>query len=70
MNLQDFYITSLGINKEAFGKIYTFVDFGNVNYWYEKDIRDDNDVDLKPNQKLIVDIKKLAEFLNLFSELN
>jgi hypothetical protein len=37
MNLEELKLESLGINKEKFGKIYCFVDFGNVNYWFEKD---------------------------------
>ena len=68
MNLNEFKLKNLGIDKEKFGKIFSFVDFGNVNYWYEKDRRDWEDNILNDNQKLIVDIKKLAEFLNLFSE--
>ena len=68
MNLDEFKLYSLGIDKEKFGKIYAFVDFGNVNYWYEKDVRDAQNNILSKNQKLIVDIEKLSEFLNLFSE--
>jgi hypothetical protein len=36
--------------------IFSFVDYGNVNYWYEKDKRDAGGVDLLNNQKLIIDI--------------
>ena len=68
MNLNEFKLESLGIDKEKFGKVFSFVDFGNVNYWYEKDERDWEDNVLKQNQKLVIDIKKLAQFLNLFSE--
>jgi len=68
MDLDELKLTTTGIKKELFRKIFSFVDFGNVNYWYEKDIRDWKDNELQPNQKLIVDIQKLAEFLNLFSE--
>jgi len=67
MDLIDLKLKNLGIEKEKFGEIFSFVDFGNVNYWYEKDKRDYNENILKNNQKLIIDIKKLAEFLNLFS---
>ena len=36
MDINEFKLSTLGIDKEKFGKIYSFVDFGNVNYWYEK----------------------------------
>ncbi len=68
MDLQEFVLKNLEIDKEKYGRIFSFVDFGNVNYWYEKDSRDIEDNFLKENQKLIVDIEKLAQFLNLFSE--
>ncbi len=68
MNLDEFKLQNLGIDKEKFGKILSFVDFGNVNYWYEKDRRDWEDNTIKPNQRLIIDIAKLAQFLNLFSD--
>lgn len=68
MNLEEFKLKNLGIDKDTFGRIYSFVDFGNVNYWYEKDERDWNDIPLRRGQKLIIDIPKLAQFLDLFSE--
>lgn len=68
MNLNELMLKNLGIDKERFGRIFSFVDFGNVNYWYEDDERDWQNNILKPTQKLIVDIEKLAQFLDLFSE--
>lgn len=68
MDLQEFKLKKLGIDKEKFGRIFSFIDFGNVNYWYEKDRRDFNDNLLPDDQKLIVGIEKLSEFVNLFSE--
>ncbi|MBU3964940.1 NYN domain-containing protein [Patescibacteria group bacterium] len=68
MNLSEFKLQSLGIDKEKFGKIYTFVDFGNVDYWFEYDTRDFDDNDLPAGQKLIVDLEKLSNFLKLFSD--
>lgn len=68
MDLQELKLNNLGIDKEKFGRIFSFVDFGNVNYWYEKDERDWDDKNLKDSEKLIIDIKKSAEFLDLFSE--
>lgn len=68
MDLEELKLVNLGIEKEEFGRIFAFVDFGNVNYWYEKDRRDwDNNI-LVDNQKLIIDIEKLANFLSLFTE--
>ncbi len=67
MDFKEFGTARLGINSERFGSIYSFVDFGNVNYWYEKDRRDWDGKELTQSQKLIVDIKKLAEFIDSFS---
>lgn len=68
MDLKDLKLQTLGIDKGKFGRIFTFVDYGNVNYWYDKDRRNADDVDLPQNQKLIIDIEKLASFTALFSE--
>lgn len=38
MDFQEFTLNYLQIDEEKFGRIYTFIDFGNVNYWYEKQI--------------------------------
>ncbi len=50
------------------GRIYTFIDFGNVNYWYERDIRNAEGIILKKGFKLVVDIKKLASFTRNFAQ--
>ena len=68
MNLRELKLENLEIDKNRFGKIYTFIDFGNVNYWYERDERDGDDNILPQDKKLVVDIEKLASFINLFSE--
>lgn len=68
MDLSELKIRNLGIDKNKFGKIYAFVDFGNVNYWYEKDQRDGEGQNLMKTQKLVVDIVNLDKFLRLFSE--
>lgn len=68
MDLGDLKLKTLGINAERFGRIFSFVDYGNVNYWYEKDQRDAEGNTLKTGQKLIVDIEKLANFTGLFSK--
>ena len=68
MYLSELKLQNLGIDKEKFGKIHTFVDFGNVDYWYEHDTRDFDENTLPAGQKLIVDLEKLSNFLKLFSE--
>lgn len=57
----------LAVGKK-FGKIYTFVDFGNVNYWYERDEKDFDGKTLSRSEKLIVEVEKLAYFIEAFSE--
>lgn len=68
MDLKDLKMNQLGIDKSRFGKIYTFVDFGNVNYWYERDERDAQGSILEDGSKLVVDVEKLANFFKIFSE--
>jgi len=68
MDITEFKLSTLGINKEKFGRIYSFVDFGNVNYWYEKDRRGVDDIQLNDGQKLIIDIEKLSSFVSDFSD--
>ena len=49
-----------------FGRILSFVDFGNVNYWFEEDRQTHEYVALKDNEKLFIDIEKLSDFLGFF----
>lgn len=70
ISLEELKSVSLGIDKERFGKICSFVDFGNVNYWYENDEKDAYDKNLPENSKLVVDIIKLAKFTKFFSDSN
>ena len=37
MNIDDLKLKTLGIDKNIFRTIFTFIDYGNVNYWYEND---------------------------------
>ena len=67
-NLKDLKLQTLGIDKEKFGRIFTFVDYGNVNYWYDKDRRNWDNNQLTENKKLIVDVEKLAGFISGFAE--
>ncbi|MBI5733319.1 MAG: hypothetical protein HY973_00005, partial [Candidatus Kerfeldbacteria bacterium] len=54
MNLEELKLSSLGIDKQKFGRIFAFVDFGNVNYWYEHDERDGESNSLTNGSKLVV----------------
>lgn len=67
MQLNELNLTRIGIDKEKFGRIFAFVDFGNVNYWYDRDERDWEGNQLKESERLIVDIEKLAGFVSDFA---
>jgi len=57
----------LGITKD-FGKIAVFVDFGNVNHWFEEDRQTFDYVGLEGDEKLSIDLQKLNDFSKLFSQ--
>lgn len=59
---------TLAISEEKFKKIFTFIDFANLNHWYEDDPYDLEGKPLKEGQKVEVDIDKLKSFLNCFSQ--
>ncbi|MFA6554251.1 MAG: NYN domain-containing protein [Candidatus Paceibacterota bacterium] len=71
MDLQEFkkqYVQiELGITSD-FGRIFTFIDFGNVNHWFEEDKQTYEYVALADDEKLVVDLEKLHEFVQLFSD--
>ncbi len=56
----------LGVT-DNFGKILTFIDFGNVNYWFAKDRQTHEYVSLKDGEKFFIDLEKLKDFLCIFS---
>jgi uncharacterized LabA/DUF88 family protein len=68
MKIEELKLQSLGIEKSKFGEIYSFVDFGNVNYWYEQDRYVEIGKLLPEDEKLVVDIAKLATFTKMFSK--
>ncbi len=68
MGVEEAELKNLGIDKEKYGCIYSFIDFGNVDYWYEKDERDWEGKLLSENEKLVIDFQKLAMFTHLFSK--
>lgn len=68
MDFKELKIRNLGIDQKKFGIIFSVVDFGNVNYWFEKDEYGRDGEKLQVNQKLIIDLEKLANFTDLFSD--
>lgn len=71
MDLQNyekyFILKNLKIN-ESYGKIFCFIDFANVNNWFEKDTQTwDNEL-ISDDKKINIDLEKLKNFVYLFSE--
>lgn len=71
MDLESFkkkqILESLDINTEKFPRVVSFVDFGNVNYWFSNDDRDEDGELLESNQRLIINLEKLKSLLKTFS---
>ncbi len=57
-----------GIKPDKFKRIISFIDFGNVDYWYELDEQDEDGTLLPSNQRLAIDLQRLCDFLRLFSD--
>ncbi len=70
MDLQEFkkqYIKQeLGITEE-YARIFSFIDFGNVNNWFEEDRQDADNNKLQSDEKLEINLEALNNFLYLFS---
>lgn len=56
-----------GLGSE-YGRIFTFVDFGNVTKWFADDGQDNDNRPLTDDQFVQIDLEKLSEFLRAFSE--
>ena len=70
MNLQDLKKKTIRDAlkiEDSFGYILVFIDFANVNYWFEEDQYDSDNNVLAENEKLVIDIQKLKEFADIFS---
>jgi len=52
----------LDINKKEYGKIFSFVDFANVNKWFQYDNQDWNNKLLQDGECLAVDLDELKNF--------
>jgi hypothetical protein len=57
-----------GIKPDKFKRIISFIDFGNVDYWYELDEQDEDGTLLPSGQRLAINLQKLCDFLRLFSD--
>lgn len=55
----------LGIAEE-FGNIIAFVDFANVNNWFRDDRQTNDGTLLADDERLVIDLEKLRDFLKLF----
>ena len=53
---------------EDYGRIFSFIDFSNVNKWFENDNQDWNNKLLSEDEKLSIDLEKLKLFADVFSE--
>lgn len=51
-----------------YGRVFSFIDFSNVNKWFENDDQDWNNKLIAANEKIAIDLQKLKDFTNLFSE--
>lgn len=53
---------------DEYGKIFTFIDFGNVTRWFAEDRQDNDNRLLTDDQFVQIDLEKLKEFLYAFSD--
>ena len=71
MDLHEFKVqnikTTLGILDEQFPRILTFIDFANVDHWFDDDQYDLDGKALPAEQRIAIDLQKLKEFLDCFS---
>lgn len=63
---KQFIRDELRIN-EDYGRIFSFIDFSNVNKWFADDRQDSENHSLSEDKLLTIDIEKMNDFLNIFS---
>ena len=71
MNLDEFKKTYLRQELEIsseYGRIFSFIDFSNVNKWFQNDRQSWNDEELEKDERIDIDVEKLKEFCNNFSD--
>lgn len=64
---RDFMREELLVGKD-YGRVLSIVDFGNVNYWFNKDRQDADGKNLSDDQKLSISLEGLKSFSDIFSE--
>ena len=52
---------------ENYGQIFSFIDFSNVNKWFEDDNQDWNNTLIAEDEKISIDLEKLKSFADIFS---
>lgn len=71
MNIKEFQKNEikkqLGFDDEKFSNVFMFIDFGNVNKWFDGDKKFKNRI-IEKNQKISIDLEKLKQFTDYFSE--
>lgn len=58
----------LGISAEQFPRILAFIDFANVDHWFDDDQYDLDGKALPTDQRIAIDLQKLKEFLDCFCD--
>jgi len=59
--------TTLNISEAKFLRILAFVDFANIDHWFDDDQYDLDGKSLPTDKYIAIDIQKLKDFLNYFS---
>lgn len=71
MDLQEFKELAikqkLDIADDKFGRIFSFIDFGNVNNWFSEDTKWGEET-IKNDEKILIDLEKLRDFSGCFSD--
>lgn len=65
---KQFIYEELGIT-EDYGKIFSFIDFSNVNKWFDKDNQDWRNKLIAKDEKIKIDLEKFKSFTNVFSNM-
>jgi len=60
----------LEIDQKKFGQIFCFLDFGNINHWFENDQRSSDGRALSFGEKWSVDLERLSILTSRFSKRN
>jgi len=61
-------LLSLKLDPKDFGRIFAFVDYGNVQHWYDDDRRKADGTALESSEIFYVDIYKLGKFIDQLAE--